>query len=108
MCVLITQYMCPHSTVYVSPYYCICPHTTIYVQMYNYMHVYSLSLSLLSFSLSLSRISLYICARPHANAVCVLRLMLHMCPHSAEPAVVKLLDGAFACLFLFFIFLFYT
>ena len=29
--------MCPHTTIYVSSYYCMCPHTTIYVSSYYYV-----------------------------------------------------------------------
>jgi hypothetical protein len=29
--------MCPHTTIYVSSFYCVCPHTTIYMSSYYYM-----------------------------------------------------------------------
>jgi hypothetical protein len=43
----ILLYICPHTTIYMSPYYCIyvrillyiCPHTTIYMSAYYYIYV---------------------------------------------------------------------
>jgi hypothetical protein len=32
--VLLLQYICPHTTIYVSSYCCMCPHTTMYVSSY--------------------------------------------------------------------------
>ena len=37
ICALIRLFMCPHTTVYVSSYYCMCPHTPICVRIILYV-----------------------------------------------------------------------
>jgi hypothetical protein len=87
ICVLIQLYMCPHTTTFLSSYYCIgvrhttinvpsyyyiCPHPTIYVSSYYYLCVLVLAHSPLLKTLSrmllsgLSAILLYMC--PHTTA----------------------------------------
>ena len=98
ICVLIQLYMCPHTTTFLSSYYCIgvrhttinwpsyyyiCPHPTIYVSSYYYLCVLVLAHSPLLKTLSrmllsgLSVILLYV-----SSYYCVL-ILLHMCPHTA-------------------------
>jgi hypothetical protein len=94
--VLVLLYVCPHTTIYLSSYYCMCPHTIILlcvsgptdmcphttISVSSYYYICVLILLYLCPQLHLRRrlrILLYV--RPHTT-ICV-PILLYVCPHTS-------------------------
>jgi hypothetical protein len=73
-------YMCLHTALYLSSYYCMCLHTVMYVSSYYCMCVSSFHSYYYMCLVCVTRT--YYCMCPHSTYTSVaLVLVLYMCPH---------------------------